>query len=850
LRRLGYLAVALLVVLVVFPLNALPPGPAFAQTGCSGLSSPLTTVLTISGSTCYWTGPLVISGVGSLVLQNSQLLISNEVNYTLVTLLHNVNVTAVITTPGYVGLNDSASLVVGGSSTVQTYALMLNGASSVSVSGASSLNITTNTYLQFSLKTNQNVTTTVPGNLTLLDSSTLSLDGGSKMTSAYMKLGVVAGVSVTGGSALSLGKVVTEPFYAGSFSMDSSHLAAIGNSTFAIGGSVVSLSKSTLSVTGFFSAALGGTTTTISQSSLNFTNDARVQLGSGSSTQSSTSISAGSAVSVSGQTSDASMPRTGGIQTSVYGRQMLSVVNSNISSILSTSASSYSYSVVTPTAGTVKYTDYPNSTLSLIGGKVGIQSSKITSSAREFYGIQPNSLSQLLVNASSSLTVSNSQIISGQTSLLGTFASSALTLLAYGDNNVTQSLVQSEANSQTLIVQCLSAATTNLLNLVQDKIETGPSPGSVGIRSSYIANLDRTFVDANATGANFKASAFRLNAVDSTLNIQNLSRSTVFGPNVAIGNFVNTTLANCAALTCLKTTGTGSYAIFDYLNVQVTGANSQAAAAATVTATTSRVPYTTYTAVTDQYGWARFLALVQSGNGTSPANAIPFYIIQGSEGGLVSPQAQLFTTGNLTAQLQVLLPPVNFAGATVLGKSVSTIASQYNLVNYPHLVPPAGQYALGNYIGAQYIPYFDVLSNSVPLAFRNNATNNEIDFSTFGATGGTFYFVLIYPTNLTQVRLGLSVDGNASVPLTRFSNSTTSFVLFSIPSGAHNVALTYLPPNGSYAGGVQYPKFFPPASTIAAVLVVLAVGLIFAVLFVRSREKRLVAETPPARPLA
>jgi len=252
--------------------------------------------------------------------------------------------------------------------------------------------------------------------------------------------------------------------------------------------------------------------------------------------------------------------------------------------------------------------------------------------------------------------------------------------------------------------------------------------------------------------------------------------------------------------------------------------------------------------VTDQDGWARFLALVQSGNGTAAANVISYYIVQGSEGGLVSPEAQLFTVGNLTAQVQALLPPANFGGADVVGKSTATIASEYNLVVYPRLIAPSGQYALGNYIGAQYIPYFYVLSNAVPVGFKNNATNNEIDFNTLGAAGTDFHFVVIYPTNLTTVRLGLNVDGNTSIPVTRLSNSTTSFVLFSIPSGAHSVALTYLPPNGNYAGGVQYPKFFPPASTIVVLLLVLVAGLIFAILFVRSREKRMSAAAPSARP--
>jgi hypothetical protein len=815
-----------------------------AQTGCAGLSSPVTTQLTISGSACSWTGPLIISGTGSLVLQNSSLVINDIVNYTTVYVSsQSRNVTAVNTFPGYISLNGSASLVLEGNSAVRSYALGLNQTSKVSVTGGALLNISNNVYQQYNSHLVMNVTKTAPGILALLDSSTFTVSGASKVLAGFLQLGAVSSISVTGGSSIFLGKTVTEPYYAGSFSMDSSTLTASGNSTFAIGGTSVSVTKSVVSVSGFLSAALGGTTTTISQDRLNFVNDVKVALGSNG-TASTTTISSGSSISVQDLTNSANMPKTGGVRTYIFGNQLLSVTNSNISCALSTSAVPFKVSY-TVGGNTISHTDYPNSTLAFIGGTVGILSSQITSSARELYGFQPSSLSVLTVNASSTLTVKNSQLFSGQNSLLGTFANSALTLRAQGDDNVTQSLIQSEAITQSLQVESESPTGTNVLSLVQDKLETGPSNGLVALRSSYLATLDRTFVDANATGLNFKAFAFRFTAVDSILNVQNISQSqAVFGSTVAVGDFINTTISNCPGLTCLKSTGTGSYSVFEYLNVHVIGANSQALAGATVTATSPRIPYSTYTSVTDQNGWARFLALIQYGNGTHPASPTAYYVLQGLDAGLTSPQTQLALTGNLTSQLQLLLPSVNFTGAGVVGKSVSTIASDYNLVVYPHLIPPAGQYALGNYIGTQYIPYFYVLSNAVPLAFRNNATNNEIDFNTLGATGSEYRFVLIYPSNLTQISLGLRVDGNTTVPLTRLSNSTTSFVMFSIPSGVHTVGLTYLPPNGNYAGGIQYPKFFPPLTTIIVVLVVLAAGLGFAILFVRTREKRFRTPVP------
>jgi len=845
-RRIRHLAIVTLVILLGLPMNLLTPASVFAQTGCDSLTSPLTTQVTVSGSICSWAGPFIISGSGSLILQNSQLLISNIVNYTWPVLSNGVNETKVSTTPGYITLNGSASLLLESGSTVQTYALRLNQTSSTSVSENSNLNVTNDVFQQsvnvtiildnVPRRILENATRILPGSISLLDSSKLSLDA-AKLSSYSLEFGVVSSMSVADGSSVFLGGAITDKFFAGTFSIDSSHLTATGNTTFIVGGSGVTVSNSVISIKGFSQAGLNGTTTTITGSTLGLTNDARISIGSGGAST-STAIS-GSTLSISSQTSDALMPRAGGPQTLISGTQSLSVTNSNVTSVLSSSASPF---VVQYSGkyGPVKYTDYPNSTLSFIGGAVSIQSSEIASSAREYYGFQPNSQSVLLVNASSTLNVASSQIVSGQNGLLGTFANSTLTLLSYGDNNITQSYLQSEAGKQSLVVQSLSPTATSTLTLNQDKLETGTSSGMVGVRSSYLAVLDRTFVDANATGLNFKASAFRFDVVDSVLNIQNLSKSTVFGPNIAIGNFVNTTLSNCAGLTCFKTSGTGSYAVLDYLLVHVVGANSQPAAGATVTATSTRVPFTTYTSSTDQTGLARILAVIQSGNGTLPPNNIPYYIVQGSDGGLESPQVQLLTTGNMSAQLQVLLPSVDFTGAQVVGKSVSTIASNLNLVSYPHLVPPAGQYALGNYIGAQYIPYFYVLSNAVPIGFRNNATNNEIDFSTIGPAGGNYKFVLIYPSNLTQVSLGLRVDGNTSIPVTRLHNSTTTFVLFSMPSGAHTVALTYFPPNGNYGGGVVYPRFFPPASTIAALMVVLAAGLAFAILFVRRREKRAV----------
>ncbi len=815
------------------------PAAAIAQTGCNGLTSPLTTQLTISGSTCSWIGPLIISGTGSLTLQGSTLVLSNEVNYTKVFLIQkNINITEVNTTPGYIGLNGSANLNVEGNSSVTTFGLGLNQSSTLSIAGSSSLDVANNVYLQFSSKLLLNVTQSVPGTLSLFDSSQLSVDG-SRLQSSNVILGAVSTVNFSDGASVTLGGAMTEPFYAGSISIVSSDLNARGNATFDIGGSSVSVTKSIVSISGFLNTAFGGTTTTISQSTVDLINDASASLGDNSSSTSSTSISSATSISATGYSSQASMPRTGGIHTYIFGRQLLSITNSNVSSTLSTSATPFVVQV-----GTVRHTDYPNSTLSIVGGTVEIVSSWVTSSGVEFYGFQPSSLSVLSVNATSNLSVIGSRLVSGNNGQLGTFGTSALTLAAQGNDNVTQSVVQSEATTQSLQLESESASGTNVLGLNKDTIETGTSAGTVALRSSYLADVERTFIDANATGLIFRAGAFRFVAANSVLNVQNISQSTVFGSNVAVGSFVNTTIANCPSFTCLKTIGTGSYSVSDYLQIHVAGSNSQPVAGATVTATAPRTPFTTYSSVTDQTGWARFLALVQYGNGTRPPNSTPYFIIQGTDGNLVSPQAQLVTTGNLTANLQVFLPSVNFTGAAIVGKAISSITSEYNLVAYSRLIPPAGQYTLGNYIGTQYIPYFYVLSNAFPLSFKTNATSNQIDFSTLGQTGGTFYFVLVYPSNLTQITLGLGVDGNSSIPVTRLSNSTTSYVAFSIPSGAHTVTLAYLPPNGNYQGGVLYPKFFPPATTIAGLLVVLFVGIGFAVLFVRSREKRSLVRVP------
>jgi hypothetical protein len=143
---------------------------------------------------------------------------------------------------------------------------------------------------------------------------------------------------------------------------------------------------------------------------------------------------------------------------------------------------------------------------------------------------------------------------------------------------------------------------------------------------------------------------------------------------------------------------------------------------------------------------------------------------------------------------------------------------------------------LGSYLGSYYTPTVAVVSNATPLFLSNNPSGSSLSFSTLGVSGGTYAFVIIYPKNITLQPFSLMVDGVPTSASSR-TNSTHFFTFFTVPSGNHNFSLGYFPPTSTY--GIQYPKFYPGAGTVAAVLIIAAAGIasLFLYLWRRGRTR-------------
>ncbi len=154
----------------------------------------------------------------------------------------------------------------------------------------------------------------------------------------------------------------------------------------------------------------------------------------------------------------------------------------------------------------------------------------------------------------------------------------------------------------------------------------------------------------------------------------------------------------------------------------------------------------------------------------------------------------------------------------------STVETNLNYFSY------ALQYSVGIPVS-----YLGIYTNSYPLNFVNNASYSELDFNTVGSVGTNYTFVLIYPANFTTAPLTVSVDQLPLKDVKITSNATYYFATFSIPSGYHEVALSYVSPNSNYIYQVN-PILNPSASVIAAVVLLLIVGTVFIFYYVRRQN--------------
>jgi hypothetical protein len=206
----------------------------------------------------------------------------------------------------------------------------------------------------------------------------------------------------------------------------------------------------------------------------------------------------------------------------------------------------------------------------------------------------------------------------------------------------------------------------------------------------------------------------------------------------------------------------------------------------------------------------------------------PAYIVQASSGGLSSAQFLVTTNHTFFATLSVGAPFDPNAVITSSNSSYHVLTSRYSLWNYTFSTVPSSSIL-------PTVPTITILSNAAVLNFQNNYSNTEFDYNVVGPGGSTFYFVVIYPKNLSTVAMSVRVNGTY-VPTRLQSNSTHYFVIFLIPSGPYSIALTYA--NPSVSSGGNLPLFYPGIAVVGAIIALGVAGSVFLVVYVRRYERR------------
>lgn len=440
-------------------------------------------------------------------------------------------------------------------------------------------------------------------------------------------------------------------------------------------------------------------------------------------------------------------------------------------------------------------------TLYLYGGAVSIFGSNVYQSTFDYYGYASVAASNLVVNSTLYFNIISSKLSSGQGSQSGLYADSHLILNSGANMTVEGSQLQSNAltNNTILIRSSYPPDIIHNMTLTQDTIQLGPNPSNVTFSSGYGLLLNRTAVSV-IPNSTISVNAYQLTAYDSIVP----SNITV-GSSLAFAYLYNTTVTGIVGLK------TGVYQNYEWFLVHVinSGSPQTPVSGAMVSLIEPNDSSIEYTGVTNSSGWAKISVLQAESNSTTSINET-YYVIEAQSGGIVSNEA--FVTTNGTTYVALTL------------SSASGADTSLNYFSYP-LETSAG--ITESYLG--------VYTNSYPLNFVNNATYSQLDFNTFGPSGTNYTFVLAYPENFTTVPLSVSVD---QVPLNdvRFtSNKTYYFATFSIPSGYHSVALSYVEANSNYIG-VENPILSPSASVIAAVILLLVVGTVFIFYYVRRQN--------------
>jgi len=751
---------------------------------------------------CHHVGNVFVTGSGSLTMVNSSLVVDGNGTSSLLL----VNQTATL---ALVASSVSFSNGVGMMEALQDASVQLTRGSSLADASVIMANAAV-------FEANESSTVT-PISFVAHDMSTVVLNSS---TLAVQTIAPVLNKTITTTSSATTTTTVTST----TTSTTTFPIPPVAVGKLSVGGSKLLLFNSLVSLAYTKNVSLSAFKTLILGSKVQSDGALQIQVGNATSATSVTVI--GDASLISGSSASTVLD--------LYGSRSLSVVDSSITADVASQAAT------------------PVATLYLEGGQVTVTGSTLISTSREAYGFPPNSFSDLNITAAGNLAVAGSRLLAGQDQESGIAHSSALGLSAAGNTTVSDSSLQSLSFSQALTLGATAINYPNYLTISRSSLVMLNNTGSVALRSGRVVLLENSVI--NTPSSSFKTLAYQLDAYNSRIQASNVGSTLVFGNGVTYGNFYNVTISGCTSPigpSCLTAQHSGSYSVYGIMGVSVAFKSpASQAAGANVTLMDRSTGAIDYTLLTGPGGTVTMPVLINQVSGVptksgSPSTlARPSYLVQASLNGQVSPQELVTTNSTFHATLEIS-KPTDMTTVAVAGESPLDLVSTYNLTNETYPISPASYYAVGPYLASEFVPQLTIVSNALPLGFRSTPGNSQMTFSTMGLLGGTDYFVLIYPNNMTTTPVSVIVDG-AAVQATTTSSSTTEYTVFAIPAGFHSVVLSYTAPNGFFSQ-IVYPYVYPKLTTIVLVVVLALVALLLIVLFVRRRE---LSSSAPASPSA
>lgn len=450
-------------------------------------------------------------------------------------------------------------------------------------------------------------------------------------------------------------------------------------------------------------------------------------------------------------------------------------------------------------------------TLYLYGGVVSILGSNVSSSTYDYYGYSSLASSILDINSTLFFTVISSNILAGQGPQSGIYASSHLTLNSGANMTVEGTAIESNAlvNNSVLVRSAYPPNFIHNMTLASDTIETGPNPSNVTLSSGYGLLLNNTNLIA-VPNSTISVDTYQLTSYNSLI-----PGNLTVGSSIAFAYLYNTTVGTIEGLK------TGTYQNYEWLFVHVlnNGTSQTPVPGALISLIDPNDSSIDYTGVTNSSGWAQVSVLQAEANSTNSVNET-YYVVQADSDGSLSNEE--YVLANNTSYVTLLMNPVSGA------------VSNLNYFTY------VLQYTIGVPVSTM-----GIYSNAYPLDFVNNASYSQLDFSTVGQTGSNYSFILAYPANFTTAPLTVYVDQIPLKDVKITSNATYYFATFSIPSGYHTIVLSYVSPNSDDIYSVS-PIISPSLSVIAAVILLLIVGSVFILYYVR--RQNLLAKSPMTTP--